>query len=196
MEADWEVELGPDAPVIEPDWPGFIDLREHPERLREITEAMQFPALCDALSRLNAKIFGRGQGTYTSKCDVWRIEAANDSPAVDPFEMDALSEEATAGVACYIDLLPWPEEVFPSLQTAERWTTAMVAVLRATECRCARIDLVVRRAVLADGEGFGVTAYAQGCGASIDAAETSLSRVLAELAHAMAGSEAPQEPLQ
>ena len=38
MEADWEVEVGGGAPVIEADWPGFVDLRGEPERVNEMEE--------------------------------------------------------------------------------------------------------------------------------------------------------------
>ena len=30
MEADWELEIGGDAPVIEAHWTGFVDLRADP----------------------------------------------------------------------------------------------------------------------------------------------------------------------
>ena len=39
MEADWEFEVGGDAPVIEACWEGFIDLRKTPERARQLPEA-------------------------------------------------------------------------------------------------------------------------------------------------------------
>ena len=45
MEADWEVEIGGDAPVIEAQWPGLVDLRANPERICEIAEASAFPPL-------------------------------------------------------------------------------------------------------------------------------------------------------
>ena len=38
MEADYEVEAGGEAPVIEALWPGFVDLRLQPERIGEIQE--------------------------------------------------------------------------------------------------------------------------------------------------------------
>ena len=45
MEADWEVELGGDAPIIDAFWPGFIDLQKLPNRVSEIAEIRQLPAL-------------------------------------------------------------------------------------------------------------------------------------------------------
>jgi hypothetical protein len=44
MEADWEVEIGGGAAVIEAEWPGWIDLRKQPERASEIAEAAGFAA--------------------------------------------------------------------------------------------------------------------------------------------------------
>jgi len=45
MEAAWEVELGGEAPVIEAIWPGFVDLRLHPEQAWQLPEAAQLHAL-------------------------------------------------------------------------------------------------------------------------------------------------------
>src|SRR4051812_38986462 len=53
MEADWEFEIGGDAPVIEANWKGFVDLCAHPERVSELTECGELPALAEALVRLN-----------------------------------------------------------------------------------------------------------------------------------------------
>ena len=44
MEADWEIEVGGKAPVIEARWPGFVDLRLHPERASQFPEAAELPA--------------------------------------------------------------------------------------------------------------------------------------------------------
>ena len=38
MEADWEIEIGGDAPVIEAHWFGFVDLRIEPSRANELPE--------------------------------------------------------------------------------------------------------------------------------------------------------------
>ena len=55
MEADWEVEIGGDAPVIDAQWPGLVDLRANPERVCEIAEASAFPPLADLLLALNSE---------------------------------------------------------------------------------------------------------------------------------------------
>ncbi len=45
MEADWEIEVGAGSPVIQGHWPGFVDLRVHPERASQLPEATELPAL-------------------------------------------------------------------------------------------------------------------------------------------------------
>jgi hypothetical protein len=88
MEADWEVEIGGGAPVIEALWPGFVDLRSHPDRLGEIAEAATFPPLAVLLRALNSP----ESPVWTSKCDVWEPE--------------------TAALAAYIDMLPSDGTIF------------------------------------------------------------------------------------
>ncbi len=54
MEADWEIETGPQAPIIEALWEGFIDLRQSPHRIHELEEARRFEPLAQTLcSTLN-----------------------------------------------------------------------------------------------------------------------------------------------
>ena len=82
MDVDWEVEIGGDAPIIETQWPGLIDLRTHPKRVKEISETIIFPPLEDLLLALNSE----GSPVWTSKCDVW--------------------EPTSESLACYIDTIP------------------------------------------------------------------------------------------
>ena len=96
MEADWEIEIGGHAPVIDACWEGFVDLRHAPGRAAELSEARDLPALADALARLN----GPSSPLWTSKCDVWRPES------FDPDELDAPGRTGENAIACYIDLLP------------------------------------------------------------------------------------------
>ncbi len=100
MEADWEVEIGGDAPVIEAEWPGFIDLRMQPSRISDIAEATAFLPLADFLSALNQE----SSQVWTSKCDVW--------------------EPDLTATACYIDLLPRDGKVF------SQWQQARFSVVR------------------------------------------------------------------
>ena len=159
MEIDWEVEIGGGAPVIEAHWPGFIDLRSHPGRIAEVTEAAPFPALASLLLALN----GAESPLWTAKCDL--------------FEPEPMA------LACYIDLLPVEGRVFEHWQGAEvfcREWVARLALLAAPECRpeCS-IALIVRQAVAGDAEGFGVTAYLCAAGTDRNSSAEGLAAALA-----------------
>jgi hypothetical protein len=168
MEADWEIEVGPGAPVIDGEWEGFIDLRKSPNRISEIAEAKQSPALADALLGLNSD----ASQWWTSKCDLW-------SPAEwDPDEMNATPKDARAASACYIDLLPREAQVFPSIESAEAPARSILARLKPFPAACCRIDLIVRSAALTHKTGYGITAYITACGATSDAAASSLGAAL------------------
>jgi len=67
MEADWEVEIGGGAPIIDACWDGLVHLQTAPERAAELPEAADLPRLAEALVRLNAP----RSPVWTSKCDVW-----------------------------------------------------------------------------------------------------------------------------
>jgi hypothetical protein len=139
MEADWEVEIGGGAAVIDALWPGFVDLRNRPECVDEIAEAAAFPCLAKLLLVLNSP----ESPMWTSKCDVWEPEPA--------------------AQASYIDMLPREGMVFGQWQHAEAFCREYVGRLKALalpECGpdC-RIDLVIRQAIAGEVDGFGVTAY-------------------------------------
>jgi hypothetical protein len=179
MEADWEVEIGPDAHVIDAVWPGFVDLRRAPELIGEIGEATRFPALAEALLRLNEP----GLRLWTSKCDLWALDP-NLEPW-DPDEMAATRAESLAGLACYIDLMPADGSLFAGLEEAEAWMRTTVKRLHEMDCRCCRVDLVIRRAFQENREGMGVTAYTIGCGSDPEAAAIALGDALAALVEAV-----------
>jgi hypothetical protein len=140
MDIDWEVEIGGGAPVIEAHWPGFIDLRANPERITEIEEASAFPPLADLLLRLNSP----NSPVWTSKCDIWNPEQA--------------------GLAIYIDLLPYNGIVFADWRRAEGLCRALVEQINGKGAHDesgdgATITLVVRQAVAGQAEGCGITVY-------------------------------------
>lgn len=73
MQADFSVEMGSDDPVLEVPWASeggnlhYVNLRLEPERLGEIVEARDCPALAEFLRRLNS-----GDSAFeTVKCDRW-----------------------------------------------------------------------------------------------------------------------------
>jgi hypothetical protein len=73
MDADWSVELGSDDPVLEFPWVDesgrltYVDLKAHPERIVDVSEAQASPELADFLGALNAPT----STLLTAKCDLW-----------------------------------------------------------------------------------------------------------------------------
>ena len=176
MEADWEFEVGGDAPVIEVDWPGFVNLRENPNRALDLPEVRQLPGLADALARLNAA----NSPVWTSKTDVF-----NPGPP-DADELDATGEEAQHAIACYVDLLARSELRWSSLQQAERYCPQPVAQGPAVPLRCCRVDLVIRLAhIHPDQEDLAATAYLTACGQSESKARARLTGCLVAFAAAI-----------
>lgn len=180
MEADWEFEIGGDAPIIEAHWPGFVDLREEPHRAGELVEARQLPGLADALARMNAS----NSPVWTSKTDVF------DPGPLDADELGATSEEAQHTVACYVDLLMRSDQVWNSPFEAEQPCRDLCNRLRKVALRCCRIDLVIRRAhVHADRNDLGATAYLAACGRQETDARACLAECLSALAAAIMTSQ-------
>jgi len=175
MEADWEVEVGGGAPVIDALWPGFVDLRLHPERIGEIQEAVDFPPLAGLLRTLN----GASSLLWTAKCGLWEPGAAELTGA-------AIEGGVTqVALACYVDMLPLEGRVFVHWQQAETFCRQWVASLVTVNLPDCRVDLVVRLAVAGGLEGFGITAYLGAAGPSRSAASETLRTVLALFADAI-----------
>ncbi len=193
MEADWEIEIGAGAPVIDAWWPGRIDLRQQPWRIAEIVETAAFPALAECLLNLNAD----GSRVRTSKCDVWQL-GAGEMP--DAGELDARPDEAVAGVACYIDLVPesmpgdetmaaarFGTDSFPAqLNQTCGLATRLVERLRRTELGGARVDLVLRSCATGGGlsaldeeQAVAISVYVSACGSDLQRAKARLGLALA-----------------
>jgi hypothetical protein len=181
MEADWEFEVGGDAPVIEAHWAGFVDLRRHPERAIDLPETAQFPALAVALARLNAAAFP----VWTSKCDFWPHLEADE---FDPAELDAPPGCIAHAMGCFIDLLPRSDQQWALPAMAEKACKRICGLLNAVQLRCCRADLVIRRAfVTPELMDLGVTAYLASCGESPAAAAKTLEAALAAFTDALGG---------
>ena len=173
MEADWEFEIGSDAPVIDAHWQGFVDLSAHLECAADLPEVAGLPALAETLTRLNDP----SSCIWTSKCDVWQIDPKTEQ--LDPDELDSPSGVPAAACACYIDLLARSSERWANLDNLARDCVKLCARLREIELRCSRADLIIRRAVLANGESTpAVTSYLTACGSSEDAARQILAQAL------------------
>ena len=181
MEADWEVEIGGDAPVIDATWVGFVDLRRSPQLAFQLPEAANLSGLADALVRLNAA----GSPVWTSKCDVWPV---SDTEQLDPDEMGASDECLTHAWACYVDLLPRSDQQWFVLEMAVSWCRTLVERLHTVPLPCCRVDIVIRNAVTAaENLNVGVTAYFTGCGSSGEAAQVSLQSTLVKFADVLYG---------
>jgi hypothetical protein len=179
MEADWEFEIGGDAPIIDACWLGFVDLRWHPQQhsgtaklLKRIPEAVAFPPLAGVLERLNQQ----RSPVWTSKCDFWPSLASGE---FDADEMDATEVEAAHAMGCYIDLLPRSDQQwnFPKKLVSD--CKHLCDRLRAMPLRCCRVDLMVRRArITPDLMDTGITAYLTGCGKTVTDARQALAAAL------------------
>jgi hypothetical protein len=189
MEADWEIELGGESPLIEAQGPGFVDLRLHPERASQLPEAAALPALARALEVLNSET----SQVWTSKCDVWTVLGSPDSdPAdLDPYELDAPPGCAAHAIGGYIDLLTRNQRKWNLPATAADACKYLCSLLHAIPLRCCRVDLVVRQAILnspsaaAASMHLGITAYFTACGPSYADATETFQSALAEFARVL-----------
>jgi len=171
MEADWDIDIGPDAPAIEIPWEGFIDLRSRPlSAVDEIQEAATNPSLREALIKLNAN----ESGLFSSKCDVWWL----DPEEIDKDEFGSQPENTRHAFASYIDVLFSDEGKFQSFTFHESAVRRLTGELKATTLPDCRVDLVVRSATVETLSGCGITLYAAGCGSDTLAAQVSWQRVL------------------
>lgn len=182
MEADWEVEIGDEAPLIDACWDGFVDLRRAPEQAIRLPETKDFTALAEALVRLNAP----SSPVWTSKCDLWEPEA------FDPDELDAPAGAGKHAMACYIDLLPRGDRPWPGAAPAIGFCRQVCAILRDMPLRCCRADLVVRRAYMdPDRQDPGVTVYLTACGPALADARAALASGLTAFANALQAAACP-----
>jgi hypothetical protein len=187
MEADWEFEMGADAavgvaaPVIEAHWLGFVDLRLAPACALDLPETVEFPALGEALAKLNSA----DSPVWTSKCDLWEHLQPDE---FDPDELAAPPGCAAHAMGCYIDLLPkndqqWP---FPAMAAAD--CKRVCSLLRAIPLRCCRADLVIRRAFITpDLMELGITVYVTSCGESLAEAARTFQAALAAFTDVLCG---------
>jgi len=183
MEVDWEFEVGPDgaglaAPDIEAHWPGFVDLRLAPACAWDLPETVQFPALGEALAKLNSA----DSPVWTSKCDLWEHLQLDE---FDADELDAPRGCAAHAMGCYIDLLPRDGQGWVRPDIAEAVCKRVCGLLRAVPLGCCRADLVIRRAfITADRMDLGITVYLTSCGSSSAEAEWTLAAALTALTDA------------
>jgi hypothetical protein len=169
MEADWEFEIGGDAPVIEPHWHGFVDLRADPMRALDLAETRQLPGLADALIQLNAT----GSPVWTCKTDVFV------PGPIDPDELEAAAADGSHAIACYVDLVMRSDQQWNLPLKAEIACRELCARLRDIPLKRCRVDMVIRRAHIdPDANGLGMTAYFAACGVTENDAKSRLAECL------------------
>lgn len=174
MEADWSVEIGGEAPVIDIGWPGWIDLSQDTAQVHSLDEAQAFPPLGQALRIIlcDCKLFA------STKCDFWMEDFADEAEASGPDAFCSDAENCQRIAGCYIDLLPQQLADWSQLTTVERWVRAFTQTLRRADCPNARVEIVLRQAFFSATTGIGLSLYAYGCGATDATARSALERAL------------------
>ena len=185
MEADWAVALAADDPVIVVPWAAlpedakscrFVDLRTDLSGVDDIEEARATPALRAALVLLNE----RSSQFWTAKCDVWITGEGEGADPIDGYEMDAEAADTAFGAGSYIDLVPRSAAALASFAMQERWMRTVVQRLRSAPLRAARVDLVLRPALVEKAPGFAITWSVEGCGATAQLAQQKWFEALRE----------------
>ena len=185
MIADWTVDLGPDSPVIEVPWAGWIDLRplfqeaSHQDDALGLTELALYAELRDPLRILNSSL------SLTSKSDVFSIARHE----VDPELTESAGEAATAfGLCSYIDCVPTSSTMPDTFAAFELIARNTVATLGNSPCQGAGAEIVLRPARLYGKQKYGWTLYAFGFGANQAHARESWAQVAVHTASALKGS--------
>ena len=182
MEADWEFDVGGNAPVIDARWAGFVDLQREPGAAWKLAEVRELPALAETLERLN----GAGSPVWTSKCDFYPALQAEE---FDADELDAEVGSCADAVGCYIDILAKDVGAWSQPSLAEAACRQVCGTLGRVALRCCRVDLVVRRVVdTEDSAGLGITAYVTACGVEASQARDTLAFALAAFADALSSN--------
>ena len=136
MQADFSVELGGDAPALEIPWNSndpnvrYYDVKNHPELVQQIPEAVAYPELGSFLSRINAP----GFPLASAKCDVW-------------LSREVAPEEEIFGdrkFVSYIDLVFVDEADRCSLEKHEAFAKELCRLLGHAPEIAATVELVIR----------------------------------------------------
>jgi hypothetical protein len=194
MDADWSVELMAEDESLEFPWYArddlcYVDVKQHPELLRSLSEVSHFPELLPAFTALNA----RTSPLHTAKCDVWFDEGLE--PAEDVFG-------ASCRLSCYLDVLFEDQRRF-SFESHEAFAKAAAKSVSGTDDLTAAVEFVIRRCYFRQDvpskaeitkcdsgaaacwrEGFYVTVYVSGYGINKDEARSCWASALAHVTDA------------
>jgi hypothetical protein len=173
MLAEFEVEIGADAPLLVVPWQDdtgaltFIDLRENPALVDDISESRD-AAMRNALLALNS-----GDSPFmTGKCDLWTTQDLYDEEAI--FECGWKH-------ASYIDLL-WHDPKWRSdYEICERTMRDWVRHLRLLSAEDASVSIILRVCEIWREPGFYWTIYVNGYGDTGSNARDAWSHAIASL---------------
>jgi hypothetical protein len=185
MQADYSVELGGDAPALELPWRSddgstrYYNLKQHPDLVLQIPEALASQELSTFLTRINAP----GFLLETVKCDTW-------------FSTEIAPEEeifnAAAKYGSYVDLVFSADEPRLAFEQHEALAKNLCALLKRVPEMAASIELVIRRCYFhsddnldRSSDGFCITAYVSGFGEDEAEARKRWSIALALLQNAL-----------
>jgi hypothetical protein len=185
MQAEYEVELGPDAPALEVPWRSpdgavrYFDLRARPELLLEISEAASNPELARFLSAINSV----RSHFQSAKCGSWLSNEITEAEAI---------FEAKWKFASYVDLIS-ANAAAQSDFAVHRTTASKLAQLlgKAPEVSAAA-EFIVRRCYFhrtadmdTSDEGYCLTFYLSGYGDDEDQARRRWAIGLELVQHAL-----------
>jgi hypothetical protein len=185
MQAGYIVELGAEDPALELPWRAadgtcrYLNLKQSPDLVLNISEAVRYPALSEFLTRINAS----GFPLETAKCDAWHSQ-------------EMFAEEEIFGASCkfvsYIDLLFAKEGHRASFDQHETLAKDLCRLLERAPEMAAAAEFVLRHCHYHVDEntddsttGFCVTAYVTGYGDSEEEALKRWTIALKLLQHAL-----------
>jgi len=194
MVSDWSVECSAEDPVLVVPWstngdpaaPHFVDLRENPYDLDQISEAEQNPPLMQALRALNVP----RSPVFTAKCDAWVLDPEELGELALELELqldvhDLGGEHAEqpemTGFASYIDLVWRDRTIFASFHQSEQLLHRLTRLAAPLEHPNAMLDCVMRPALVdftGPREGYSITLYIKALGADAEAAREAWSAAL------------------
>jgi hypothetical protein len=173
--SEWNAACGQDDPVLVVPWSSpdgalhWVDLRDDPDALDDVTEADDYPALLAALRAMN----GNRSPVFTAKCDVWPMDTEEVEAVRDELMLD--DDVATAGIASYIDALWRERSIFTSRHRMEQMLYRLDRLAAELPHSLALLECTLRPAVVdLDGsvaEGFAITLYVKAVGVDADEAQ-------------------------
>jgi hypothetical protein len=138
MNADFSIDLGRDDPALEVPWNSddpsvqYYDLKQYPELVLQIPEAVEFPELRSFLTRINSPEFPLA----TAKCDIWYSQEI--SPEEEIFSADRK-------LVSYVDFVFVHEGMCSSLEKHEEFARNLCQLLNHAPEMPATIEIVIRR---------------------------------------------------